>query len=509
MLGVNFSARTWRQLFLVSAVLVLGGVANAATFTNSSPVTFGAGVANNGNPYPSPIAVSGLTGTITEVKVTINNFSHTFPDDVAFVLVGPNGDAFLIMDGAGGDPDMSGVTFTLADSGTINLPDTAAWPAGTYKPTAHYLPGTNFPAPGPGTTHGYPGPAGPGTATFASVFNGDNPNGTWNLFTRDFEAGDGGSIGGGWTLEITTSGGGGPPEHPKHDIDFDGDGKADFALVRNVQGGTTGQISWFVLRNAGGAQGFDWGVASDAFVPNDYDGDDKTDYAVYRGGAWYILQTQTGTVRIDFLGGATDDESVVGDYDGDGKADLAVYRAGAASGDPSVWIYKPSLGGADVVTQWGQNGDFPAPGDYDGDDKSDFVIQRNAGGGQARFWFKYAAGSSDSTVFGTPTDIIAPGDYDGDGKTDLMVARGSGGQVQWWLRKSTDSSVVLSVFGNSATDFISQADYDFDGKTDIAVWRPSATAGGSFFHVLGSTAGYSMHQWGANGDYPVANYNTH
>lgn len=92
----------------------------------------------------------------------------------------------------------------------------------------------------------------------------------------------------------------------------------------------------------------------------DFDGDNKSDLAVFRPGApgnsfWYILNSSNATVDIINFGQSGDDESVVGDYDGDGKADLAVYRGGSPlngeGGTPgqSNWWYRKSSVGARVA----------------------------------------------------------------------------------------------------------------------------------------------------------------
>ena len=176
-----------------------------STFSNTAAITIPD--VGNASPYPSTVTVAGV-GTIPatpgSVQVTINGFSHTFPDDVGIVLVGPTGAALLLQDGAGDDP-MVDVTYTLSDTGATQLPDTGVWGPGTYKPTAYVE--DNFPAPGPGTTYGNPGPAGGGTATFASIFGGTNANGVWSLYVVDFVAGEAGAIAGGWSLTITTDSG--------------------------------------------------------------------------------------------------------------------------------------------------------------------------------------------------------------------------------------------------------------------------------------------------------------
>ncbi len=318
-------------------------------------------------------------------------------------------------------------------------------------------------------------------------------------------------------ISVTAS----PAAPAQHIVDFNGDGKTDFAVVRNTGGGPSGQITWiYNVNGTGTTSAYQWGLSGDSFVPVDYDGDSKTDIAVWRAGtpltaAFYILQSQTNTVRIEQFGQTGDDPTVVDDYDGDGKADVAVYRAGANAGDQSIWFYRGSLNnpsGNVTFAPWGKNGDFPGPGDYDGDGKADFVVQRNNGGGQARFWLLQTTAGFTTVVFGTPTDVIVPGDYDGDGKTDIAVVRGISGSYNWFVRPSstgTISGTPTSIFGATATDFFAQGDYDGDGKTDVAIWRPSATPGASAFWALGSTSGVIGVAFGQNGDYPVANYNRH
>ena len=300
-------------------------------------------------------------------------------------------------------------------------------------------------------------------------------------------------------------------------VDFNGDGKTDFVVVRNTGGGSGGQITWFWNLNGSAAPtaAAAWGISTDKFVSGDYDGDGKDDIAVWRPGAatvaaFYILNSATSTLRQEAFGQTGDDASVVGDYNGDGKDDLAVYRSGASAGDPSTWFYRTTANGPVTYMPWGQNGDFPAPGDYDGDGKADFAVQRNNGGGQARFWRMQTTAGFDSVVFGTPTDVIVPGDYDGDGKTDIATVRGASGSIQWHWLNSSNSTIDYRTFGASATDFPAQGDYDGDGKTDVGIWRPSASANASAFWSLGTTSNtVTTFAFGANGDYPVANFNSH
>src|SRR6185503_15011379 len=112
---LHFSPRraSWWMVAVIMLALAIIPSTNILASTN----TFSGGgitIPDNasGTPYPSTITVSGITGTVTKVTVTLSNMSHTFPDDVDVLLVGPGNKKVMLMSDAGGDPDISGVTLT-------------------------------------------------------------------------------------------------------------------------------------------------------------------------------------------------------------------------------------------------------------------------------------------------------------------------------------------------------------------------------------------------------------
>jgi subtilisin-like proprotein convertase family protein len=144
----------------------------------------------NANPYPYNITISGRTGLITDVNVTVSRLSHTWPGDIDMLLVSPDGDKVLLMADACGGDDVRSINLIFDQSAATTLPGSNCI-SGTYRPTSGTFNGST------------PAPAGP-YGTSLNDFNGENPNGTWQVYIYDDFGSDTGFIIDGITLDITT-----------------------------------------------------------------------------------------------------------------------------------------------------------------------------------------------------------------------------------------------------------------------------------------------------------------
>ena len=263
--------------------------------------------------------------------------------------------------------------------------------------------------------------------------------------------------------------------------DYDGDGLCDIALWRPTTG------VWSVLHSSDGYQfgsmlRVQWGRQSsgDVPVPGDYDGDGRTDIAVWRRstGVWYILTSESeydtaSPLTLRWGTGPAKDVPVPADYDGDGTTDIAVWRA-----TTGTWYVLESTNdfdpGRHLKIQWGRGRqkDIPVPADYDGDGSSDIAVWRPGTGN----WHillsseNFSAGASRTIQWGRGShqDVPVPADFDGDGSADMAVWRPATGT--WYVLKSS-----LGLDGSVAVQWGSRTLHDLPatGTVPIVVTNPT------------------------------------
>ncbi len=280
--------------------------------------------------------------------------------------------------------------------------------------------------------------------------------------------------------------------------DFDGDGKADYAITRNENGLKV----WYVRQSTTGFAAVQWGLSSDSNVAGDYDGDGKTDFAVSRLEVqsnpfalfhrYYILKSGGGVGFKSFNRfNQVDTRPMPQDYDGDGKTDFA------------SWISEFGLSSniQIILSSTNSNASLFVParqivlriGDLDGDRKADRALQ--AFDAPYNVTLSELNGTNLRTFhFGTITDLYVPADFDGDTIGDLTVWRRMDGN--WWWLRSSDNTVSVANWGTDG-DTPVPADYDGDGKTDLAIFRNGV------YWIRGSQNGVSVVNWGIAGDVPV------
>jgi uncharacterized repeat protein (TIGR01451 family) len=201
-LGTNGS-RITATLMITNNGLFLGTVSfdfvlgrQNIPFQNANAITINDNT--NATPYPATLTVSGVSGPVNHLTVTLHGLSHAFPDDMDVLLVGPNGAAVMLMSDAGGGlaNSLTNVTITFDDDAANVIPDSSLITNGTYRAANHFTQVDPIP-PFPNNTVW--------SNTSLAVFNGISPNGVWSLYVVDDASGQSGMIANGWSLNIATS----------------------------------------------------------------------------------------------------------------------------------------------------------------------------------------------------------------------------------------------------------------------------------------------------------------
>jgi hypothetical protein len=143
--------------------------------------------------------------------------------------------------------------------------------------------------------------------------------------------------------------------------------KSDVSVFRPSNG------VWYLLNSTTGFSATQFGIATDKLTPADFDGDGKTDIAVYRDGTWFLQRSRDGFTSAAF--GSPTDVPMPADFDGDGRAELVVFRP-----SNGVWYSLNLVGNAFSAVQFGTAEDKPVAADFDGDNKADQAVYRPSNG---------------------------------------------------------------------------------------------------------------------------------
>ena len=214
----------------------------------------------------------------------------------------------------------------------------------------------------------------------------------------------------------------------------------------------------------------------------DFNGDGKADLAVVNetSQAVSILLghgdgTFTAGPSFYVPGGGYAIQVAAGDFNGDGKIDLAVTNL---LGHNVAVFLGHGDGTFGTATTFGVNGAAfaVATADVNGDGKVDLVVT-NAAGGSTGQTLQVLLGNGDGTFAaavsyptGADPQWVATGDFNGDGHLDLIAANNGSNTVSLFLGRGDGTFQPPSDFATGVSpQAIAVADFNEDGNLDFAV----------------------------------------
>lgn len=213
--------------------------------------------------------------------------------------------------------------------------------------------------------------------------------------------------------------------------DYDGDNKTDIALFNKID------ATWHILfsSNQNLIEPNTWcSEWSEIPLPEDLDGDSKADFSCYNGNdtRWPSLLSTTKSYWNQSFNTTVADTHVYSDIDGDKTGDFVIYKPQAGTFEVylSSCIKTPEnqhcKGTQPIRVTCGTQYSRTVPADYDGDGKTDLGSwDPSTGTWEIAFskdFLPKGSGSTQKTLtIGKAYDIPMPGDYNGDGSDEIAV----------------------------------------------------------------------------------------
>ncbi|KAI4198895.1 MAG: hypothetical protein LQ350_004960 [Teloschistes chrysophthalmus] len=281
--------------------------------------------------------------------------------------------------------------------------------------------------------------------------------------------------------------------------DINGDGRADYILWGD-KGALTGYLNYRTEKEgqpgwaSTGAMG---SVAAGLGKPSSYcrladiNGDGKADYIILRDDGSGDIYLNNGEADASVVGDGVRLASLSGKHNGlddyvwlGPNAAVTLYVNGGYSADGKDWVWYPINKGDEIANGAGAKRDQIIFADIDGDGKEDFCIVDPKTG--ALTLYKNGGQQPDGSWGWVPTGLIfngigGPGkavrlaDMDGDGKADYMLLKPNGATVLYlnngekpggWKWVVYNDEVPIASGIGFTRDHVQFKDIDGDGKAD-------------------------------------------
>jgi hypothetical protein len=414
------------------------------------------------------INIASTWGRVVDISVGLTGLFHGFPDDLDFLLLGPDGRNLLFWSDAGSFLGILNGSYGITDSAAVQLPDASFIFTGFYRPSDYGFTlesSDNWAGLSPTITINHP--ADNGSATFASAFAGAWINNSWSLYVRDDSPLSAGGSAVSWSLEIDYR-----VIVKPHDFggtNFSGilwqndNGTPAIWLMNGVN-----QIGGAVFGNPGPS----WHVKGDG----DFNDDGRSDILWQNDNGQAAIWLMNGGPITQSAAGANPGPSWhvkdAGDFNFDGSSDILWQND---NGQTAIWLMNgptPILQSA-VGANPGPSWHVKAAADFNGDGVSDILWQND--NGQAATWLmsgvNVAAEGLAGANSGPSWHVKDVSDFNADGKADILW-QNDNGQAAIWLMNGGTPIAQSAVGANPGPSWhVKDAgDFNADGKADI-LWQ--------------------------------------